>query len=140
MAKIASKLSLWGCVLLVFIWFSFWLGCRLLLDGPAGVFGALMVPSATFYAEGYSDFRFLRVRVGMTVLGEPIKRYPVKESRLTAWRYSGWEKYDNRHVRVVLFEEGVVREVLHEFHVYPPSPTSTTTFPLTSSGSKKKMC
>jgi hypothetical protein len=117
-----KKLGLYALVAFLLASFAFWFGCRLLLDGPAGIFGAIMFPSATFYAEGYSDYRFLRVRTGMKesevlgLLGEPIAKYPVKASPLKGWSYSRRTKYESYHVRAVLFEDGVVKRVRHSFY------------------------
>lgn len=94
-----------------------------LLDGPMGLFGIMLLPD-TEYAPGYSNWRFLQVREGMSaaevraLLGEPLSVNEMQSATGgKVWIYSRSPHDTHFRCRVLVFHGSVVTEVHTEFYV-----------------------
>lgn len=112
-----------GILLLVLVVLSLGSLHFYLLDGLDGWFFGLSGNETTYYSSGYSENGFRRIRVGMdekevlSVLGEPLSRYPIRERAQTGWRYSGYREKNDYRVRVVIFKHGRVMMKISEYYV-----------------------
>ena len=97
-----------------------------MLDGLDGWFASTVLgfgkSEDTEYALGYSDQAFRRVRTGMTpreviaTLGPPLDKANLSGGRET-WRWSRSRRDRSYRVRAMLFFDGKVTEIRHEFYV-----------------------
>lgn len=91
--------------------------CVLLPDGLAGILSALIEGDDTHYASGYSEDIFKTIQRDMTeaevfaLLGEPLKRWPVREGTNDARVNMIWTNSPNSNsyrYRMIQFHNGKV--------------------------------
>jgi hypothetical protein len=96
------------------------------LDGYDGwALSLLAMKEDTVYAAGYSDAAFRRVDIGMTerevaaLLQEPLEIYTAKlgAELMPGWAYTRSAADASYRVRCILFRDGRVAKVLHEFYL-----------------------
>lgn len=93
-----------------------------MLDGFSGCVLPLLFTEDTEYAPSYSHAAFLKLRKGMsyaevaTLLGPALEIYPVEGSR-EGWRWSRSHGDRSYRVRVAIFDEGRVSEIIHKFYL-----------------------
>ena len=122
-----------GWVRLILLLGALFIGARLSI-GVVGCYphhrldglGSCLLPAVfqedTEYAPGYSSQSFEKIRMGMssgevlTLLGPPLDRYLVAESR-EGWRWTRSPGDRSYRIRVVIFEGGRVTEIRHKFYV-----------------------
>ena len=94
-----------------------------LLDGLDGFLFSLVSEDSTVYASGYSDRSFRRVHVGMTsnevvaLLGSPLETGALSDEGCVTWLYSNKKRDTSYHVRTIVFQDGVVSEIISEFYL-----------------------
>lgn len=78
----------------------------------------------TEYSAGYSERKFLQVRIGMTeekvraLLGAPLNEFDIpNEPGIRGLRFSRSPNDGSYNVRVVHLKEGVVVKILHRYYV-----------------------
>lgn len=92
------------------------------LDGIGGIIFPLISRTDTEYALGFSHRAFLKISPGMTPmeveqqLGPPIKKYVVRKTGETGWKYSQTPSDASYRIRIVFFRDGRVSERLSEFY------------------------
>jgi hypothetical protein len=92
----------------------------MVLDGPVSLLGFMLRPD-TEYAPGYSDWRFLKVREGMSttevtsLLGTPLRIYE-SDHREQVWMYSRSPHDTHYRCRSVIVRDAVVVEIHSEFY------------------------
>ena len=91
------------------------------IDGVLGLLGETFYVDQTNYAPGYSDYNFIRIRVGMSkgevlkLIGEPIEWKTIPASETIGY----WSQAccaGNYKNRVVMFREDVVYKVFSEYY------------------------
>ncbi len=126
-SRLKTKFVLLAISAIVFIWLFvhfYW------LDGISGVFWELLI-GETEYSEDYSEYKFRRVREGMTeaqvvkILGEPLFKNSKPKDNKVLWFYTYGKSLENqpRYVtdschseRIITFRNNVVVEKYHGFY------------------------
>jgi outer membrane protein assembly factor BamE (lipoprotein component of BamABCDE complex) len=91
-------------------------------DGLAGWIWCHLYPDTAVYASGYTESAFRKIHRGMTedevsaLLGKPIDRVRRKGDKWL-WEYSVSPTNRSYRLRSVLFANGRVEDVFHEFYV-----------------------
>jgi len=93
------------------------------LDGLVGLIFS-HVGDTTVYSKSYTDAAFRKVRIGMTesevlgILGEPLETYTIEHMpKATGMRWSKTPDDSSYAVRVIIFEEGKVKERISEYYI-----------------------
>lgn len=92
------------------------------LDGFTGCYLPLIFEEDTQYATGYSHVAFRKVQARMSteqvlaLLGSPLEKYEVEGAR-EGWRWTRSPGDRSYRVRVVIFEERRVAEIINYFYV-----------------------
>lgn len=102
---------------------------RIKLDGKHAELLSLLLRADTKYAEGYSDGKFLTVKIGMKkdqvlkILGPPLSLWhpygmntPLKRN-YTGFEYSTSPSSRSYRIRQINFDRDHVAEVIHYFYI-----------------------
>jgi uncharacterized membrane protein len=93
-----------------------------ILDGPTILLNPLF-PADTEYGPGYSHWKFLRVREGMSeqdvkaLLGEPLRIHEAAETHQQIWEYSRSPSKTNFRCRTLTFTGSLVSDIHSEFYI-----------------------
>lgn len=93
-----------------------------LVDGVVGSGLRLIFGDDTVYATAYSEAAFRRIAIGMTedqvraLLGEPLGMR-VQPFGRTSWWFTTSPHDKSYRQRAVVFQDGLVTQILHEFYV-----------------------
>lgn len=114
---------LWGVWIASFVLVAVLVAPVAILDGPMGIFGVLLFQPDTEYSNGYSDWKFLKLKQGMSasevqaLLGAPLRVTEFPKEHEQVWFYSRSPHDTHYRCRVVEFRDSVVAKIHTEFYV-----------------------